>query len=269
MVIKVTKKKIAHYSAYRKEKNIRLWGYNSAPWPAACYLRKMHPTHPVTSQAFSSPFKVYTDPLNFDFLCCKGEDLTWQTGKHEDVSPWVFRYSLVVVTAAAAVAVVTITGYTLKHFRHRYPKMLQETFRFKTKMVFALNYITCFRLYLSHGPACQIPLKKKRPKSEDMHGYCILIHPNFLILYTKLDKLFHFSGTQECKRAHYNFLAWISHSQVLVPQHWGDVKSHTVPFLYLPDRKRSHSHLPEPNPAAKTSQEIFPGKWLPTKPEKK
>lgn len=155
---------------------------------------------------------MYTDPLNFDFLCCKGEDLTWQTGKHEDVSPpWVFWYSLVVVAAAAAVAVVTISGYTLKsgkHFRHLYPRMLQETFRFRTKIVFALNYIKCFRLY--HGPACQIPLKKKRLKSEDMHGYCSLIHLNFLILYTKLDKLFHFSGTQECQRAHYNFLTCLN-----------------------------------------------------------
>lgn len=127
--------------------------------------------------------------------------------------PWVFWYSLVVVAAAAAVAVVTIitAGYTLKsgkHFRHLYPRMLQETFRFRTKIVFALNYIKCFRLY--HGPACQIPLKKKRLKSEDMHGYCSLIHLNFLILYTKLDKLFHFSGTQECQRAHYNFLTCLN-----------------------------------------------------------
>lgn len=53
-------------------------------------------------------------------------------------------------------------------------------------------------------------IEKKRPKSEDMHGYCILFHPNFLIPYTKLEKLFHFSGTQECKRAHYNFLTCLN-----------------------------------------------------------
>lgn len=96
----------------------------------------MHPTRTVTSWAFSTPFTMYTDPPTFDFVHCKEGELTHQKDKYKKVPlPQVLGYFVVVV------------GYTLKsgkHFRLLFQKAAEETFRSRTKIVFALKHVKHF-----------------------------------------------------------------------------------------------------------------------------
>lgn len=93
----------------------------------------------VTSWEFSTHFKMYTDPLTFDFVCFKKGHLTHQTGKYKNPA------------TSSGIWVIYCCCCCWIHLEAReagqrliFQKAAGETFRSGTKIVFALKHVKHF-----------------------------------------------------------------------------------------------------------------------------
>lgn len=74
MAVRLRKDKTGYHRVCHIGDNTHLGGNYSAAWPTVCYLRKVHPTHVVTSQARPASFGMCTDPPPSALVCCKEGD---------------------------------------------------------------------------------------------------------------------------------------------------------------------------------------------------